>query len=154
MTALDLPEATATKEIQLATFQCGELLVGINLDDVQEITRESGFTDVPESPQYIRGVINLRGEVITMVDLRVILNQPHGADHAATHNVFVRSDDEVIGLATDGVSDIVTLSEETIDPTPATLKETDTPIFRGVHTTSDNKFIVILDLTNVLAHAS
>lgn len=140
-----------TENIQLITFRCGSLLIGLELTDVQEINRINRLAEVPDAPLGVRGVINLRGEVVTMIDLRVVLHQSDDFETASHHNVFVRSEGEVIGLVTDGVSDIVTIAKDTIDAPPSNLKGIEVILFKGVHTMADGELMVVLDLTQLLA---
>lgn len=150
---MNQPAVVSSEEIHVATFHCGEMLVGLDLADVQEINRHRNFAEVPEAPPQICGVLNLRGDVITMLDLRVVLKQRVDPERR-THNVFVRHGEEVLGLVTDGVSDIVSIGEHEIDATPANVKGIDQSYFRGVHTTHGSELVVILDLNQVLGDAN
>ncbi len=74
-----------TTDLQLVTFRCGELLLGLNIEEVQEINRHIRVTTVPDSPDYVRGAINLRGDLATVIDLRAILGlaqPPRHPSHA------------------------------------------------------------------------
>lgn len=146
----DERNGSTAETVQLVTFHCGRLLVGLDLSDVQEINRRNNVEEVPEAPAQICGVTNLRGEVITMIDLRVALQQPESDEDTTTHNVFVRDQHEVIGLVTDGVSDILAIPVKDIDASPANVKGTDASCFRGVHTTEDGEILVVLDLKQLL----
>lgn len=142
---------TETSSLQVVAFRCGELLVGLELTDVQEINRIDTIAAVPEAPPHVGGVINLRGEVVTMIDLRIVLNQrTSDQDEADLHNVFVRSEGEVIGLITDGVSDIFAIRRNAIDVTPSNVNGAETAMIRGVHTRPSGELMVILDLPQVL----
>lgn len=151
MNQLTLQKLCDDNSAQLVTFRCGDLLVGLELTDVQEINRIDRFAEVPEAPPHVRGVINLRGEVVTMIDLRVVLHQATNESGTTQHNVFVRNGNEVIGLITDGVSDILTIERDSIDPTPANVNGTDAEKLNGVHTLDTGELMVILDLEQVLS---
>lgn len=141
--------------IQLVSFVCGEVLAGLDLADVQEINRIDNIAVVPESPGHISGVINLRGEVITMIDLNELLDPRSGDDpffveRPSRHNVFVRHQGEVIGLVTDGVSDIVQIETSSIEPPPANIRDSQSGFFRGVYPTVNDDLMMILDLSEIL----
>lgn len=146
-------DAVSSNTKHLVTLRCGQLLVAINLADVQEINRQNSFCEVPEASRYVRGVMNLRGEVITMIDLRAALQQETNAE-TRTHNIFVRSREEVIGLVTDGVSDIVQIPDSKILPPPTNVKGVDQSSFRGVYTGDNDELVLILDLEQVLSRIS
>lgn len=143
--------ATVSTETQYVTFNCGELLIGLALTDVQEINRQANLGEVPEAPPRIKGVLNLRGDVITMIDLPYILRQTSKNDRRP-HNVFVRRDEEIIGLVTDGVADILSLADTEIDVPPTNIKGLDGALFKGVHSTSNNRLVLILDLAHMFSH--
>lgn len=140
-----------TDSLHFVTFRCGEYMVGLELTDVQEINRIDQLDEVPESPSQVRGVTNLRGEVVTMIDLRVVLHQPKFSSDIRRHNIFVHSEGEVIGLVTDGVSDILAIERNSIDPLPSNIKGTEAVLLSGVHTLESGESMVILDLTQVLS---
>lgn len=141
---------SVSKDIQYLTFHCGELLIGLELTDVQEINRQGDLRDVPETPPRIKGVLNLRGDVITMIDLQIIMRQTNETSRRP-YNVFVRRDDEIVGLVTDGVSDILSLSDSAIDPPPTNINGLDGTLFKGVHSTTDNRLVLILDLAQLFS---
>lgn len=148
MTTITQPSA-ATGSLQLATFYLGDLLLGIDIGNIQEITRMSVITPVPHAPPLVRGVINLRGEVVTIVDLRRVLSlgDPTGAGTA--RNVIIQFEGELIGLMVDRVSDIVTLDPDEVTAPPANVSGVEGRFFTGVVTT-DSDIIVFLDLNEVL----
>lgn len=138
-------------EIQVISFRAGSLLIGLELTDVQEINRLCDFASVPNSPKGVRGVINLRGEVVTMIDLPVVLNQRTSVGaNAKLHNVFVRYESELIGLITNGVSDTLAIHRDSVDPLPSNLDVDEANLFTGVHRLPDGRLMVILDLNQLL----
>jgi purine-binding chemotaxis protein CheW len=142
---------SATSELQLATFYVGELLLGVDLNAVQEINRHVNVTPVPGSPEVVRGVINLRGDVATVIDLRCLLGMGEAEMTRDSRNLITRSQDEMIGLWVDRISDIVSIGIHEMDPPPGNVAGVDGRFFRGVYTTED-KIIVILDLEETLAN--
>ena len=138
-------------DIQLATFQVGDLLLGMPIEGVQEINRNLETTAVPHSPDHIRGVINLRGEVATVIDLRRVLGLPPAEVDARSRNLIVRDGDESVGLWVDKISDIITVPGDSIIPPPANVSGVAGKYFSGVYRTKQD-IVVILDITAVLAH--
>lgn len=149
-TTLTKETALQTGEQQFATFYVGDLLLGIDICKVQEINRQLDVTPVPNSPEYVRGVINLRGEVATVIDLRTILGLPAGEETRNTRNLIVHSQGEAIGLWVDKISDILTIHEDEITPAPANIEGVDGRFLTGVHTI-ETDIVVLLDVEQVLA---
>ena len=135
---------------QTATFYVDDLLIGIPIDRVQEINRHMEITHVPHAPDAVRGVINLRGEVVTVLDLRTALGIPECEVTRSTRNVIVQSGDQAVGLQVDRVSDIVSIPLHEIEPPPANLNGVDGRFFRGVYPTPQG-IIVLLDVDEALA---
>ncbi len=141
---------TSTSELQLATFYVGDLLLGVDLNSVQEINRHVDVTPVPGSPEVVRGVINLRGDVATVIDLRCLLGMGEAEVTRNSRNLITRSQGEMIGLWVDQIADIVSIRKSEMDPAPANVAGVDGRYFQGVYTTED-RIIVILDLEEALA---
>jgi purine-binding chemotaxis protein CheW len=117
---------------QLATFTIGELLVGIDIQSIQEINRQVETTPVPHSPAAVRGVVNLRGDVVTVMDLRVILDLEPIQVSSSTRTIIVRHNNERTGLLVDAVADVVTIDGSDILPCPANVNGIAGRFFRGV----------------------
>ncbi len=146
--------ATATRakhvELQLATFYVGDLLLALPIDYVQEINRNLDLTEVPHAPEHVRGVINLRGDVATVIDLRRILGFSPAEVTPQSRNLIVRSSDESIGLWVDQIADIISVSSEEIGPAPANVSGVEGRFFKGVYRT-ESEIVVLLDTGEVLS---
>ncbi len=142
---------TSSNEVQLATFQVGDLLLGIPIECVQEINRNLETTAIPHSPDHIRGVINLRGDVATVISLRRVLGLPSAEVSSESRNVIVREFRDSVGLCVDRISDIITIPRASIIPPPANLSGVAAKYFVGVHSTEQD-IVVILDISAVLTH--
>jgi purine-binding chemotaxis protein CheW len=142
-----------TAELQFATFYVGHMLLGVDIRVVQEINRQSEITQVPHAPDYVRGVINLRGDVATVVDLRRILGLPASEASRQTRNLIVHHQGEAIGLLVDRISDILTLSDDQINPPPTNVDGVDRRLMSGV-CTLDSAIVVLLDIDEVLADSA
>ncbi len=109
--------------LQVLGFQIGECHYAINVNEVQEIIGEVESTCVPTSDETVRGLINLRGEVVTSIDLRSLLGLPeHNGDHV---NIIVRVNDSVYSLAVDNVLDVIDVDKLNYHPIPETLSDND-----------------------------
>ena len=100
------PDATASDQTQLATFYVADMCLALDIGLIQEIIRDVKITRVPHAPPQVRGVINLRGEVTTVIDLRPVLGLPPAAASRQPQTLIVRSQGESIGLIVDRVGDI------------------------------------------------
>ena len=121
----------SAKTDQIATFYVGELLLGLDIDGVQEINRLLEITPVAHAADCVCGVINLRGDVVTVLDLRTILQLPATEIGPNTRNVIIRSQDESIGLLVDQVADILAIPQDEISPPPANVSGVDGRFFSG-----------------------
>lgn len=150
MTAtLTKPAAHTATERQLITFYVGEMLVGLDITAVKEINRNLDVSTVPHAHRNLRGVINLRGEVVTVLDLRGVLELPAGAIGRHSRNVIVRWRSEHVGLLVDRISDVVNVPVAEIEPPPANLQGIDGKYINGVFTMPD-QLLVLLNLPEVL----
>ena len=139
----------ARAELQLITFYVDELFLGVDINRVKEINRHVDVTPTPHAPEYVRGVVNLRGEVVTVVDLRCVLRLPVAEVTRQNRNVVVNSDTEAVGLLVDRVADVVTAVCEDIEPSPSNVGGVEGSFFKGVYRL-DSELLVILDVDKVL----
>lgn len=130
-------------DLQLVTFRCGELLLGLNIEEVQEINRHIRVTTVPDSPDYVRGAINLRGDLATVIDLRAILGLGSATPTSKSRNVMVQHHGENVGLLVDSVGDILRVPRHAIEAPPANLHGTDGRLFEGVFDTPQGIVLVL-----------
>jgi purine-binding chemotaxis protein CheW len=145
------PPATSTStELQFATFWLGDLLLGIDIRCIRGINRVGTLTLVPEAPPMVAGVVNLRGDVVTVVDLRTILELPVAAITPKTRLLIVQSEAESIGLLVDRVADVVTVSTGDAEPLPANLSGTASHYFTHVFRVGAD-LLVALDVAAALA---
>jgi purine-binding chemotaxis protein CheW len=108
-------------EKRYASSRVGDLLVGVAVDAVEEVTAGAELTPVPLAPPVVRGLVNLRGRIVTAIDLRRSL---HLVDRPADQrpiNVILRTDGGSIGLLVDAVGDVLDVDEDDCEPPPETL---------------------------------
>jgi purine-binding chemotaxis protein CheW len=103
------------------TFWVGDLFFGVDVEQVQEVLRYQEMTVVPQAPESVRGLINLRGQIVTAVDLRCRLGLPAREDDALPMNVIVRSRGEVVSLLVDDIGDVMEAGDRVPEPVPANL---------------------------------
>ena len=134
---------------EYVTFYVNNILMGVDIQSVQEINRFMQFTDVPRSSDFVKGVINLRGQVITVLDIKVILGLEQGVQDDNSRNLILNTNSETIGLLIDNVSDVVSAKKSEIDNTPANVGSGNERFFQGIYKMSD-KLLVILDVNELL----
>ncbi len=142
--------ATSGEERQLVVFQLGAELYGVDIARVHEIIRLQTITRVPRAPSFVEGVINLRGKVIPVVDLRRRFGLPL-ADHTrATRTVVVEIGDQVVGIIVDSVSEVLRVSTATIEPPSPVVAGIDSEYLQGIAKLPE-RLVILLDLDRVLA---
>ncbi len=124
---------SAAVPVQFATFYVNGLLFGIDVMQVQEIIRYQEMTPVPHASPMIEGLINLRGQIITAIDLRRRLGMPPRENGRLPMNVVVRSDEEVVSLLVDEIGDVLEVSQSQFETTPETLEEGSRELVEGVY---------------------
>ena len=142
--------ATSADKVEFVTFYVGNILIGADIRQVEEINRHVDVTAVPHAPDYVRGVINLRGAVVTVVDLRTILGLLATELTKQTRTVVVRSKGEQIGMLVDRIADVVKARTDEIDRPPANIGGAEGRFFKGVYKL-DAELLIILDIDAALA---
>jgi purine-binding chemotaxis protein CheW len=128
---------------QFCTFYLGKLLFGVELKGVQEVIRSLDVTKVPLAPGVVSGLINLRGQIVTAVDLRRLLELEPRAAGVRAMNVVVRTDDGAVSLLVDEIGDVVEVEESTFERPPETLRGTVRTMITGVHKLNDRLLLVL-----------
>jgi purine-binding chemotaxis protein CheW len=151
MSALTETKSVKTAgEVEFVTFHVGDLLIGVDIHQVEEINRLIDITPVPHAPRYVCGAVNLRGEVVTVVDLREILGLEKVEITQRTRTVVVNSKGEQIGLLVDRIADVIRVLPDEIDSPPANVGGIDGRFFKGVYKL-ENELLVILEVDTVLS---
>ena len=129
---------------QFCTFFLDGLFFGVEVQKVQEVIRYQGMTEVPLAPPVIGGLINLRGQIVTAIDLRKrLLLQPR-PETDLPMNVVVRSADGAVSLLVDEIGDVVEVEEANYEATPDTLQGIGHELLRGVYKLKD-RLLLLLD---------
>ncbi len=135
--------------IELSTFLVGDALCGMNILTIQEINKLIDMTTVPQAPSYVLGILNLRGQIITSIDLGKKLGLGETDMSEDPRNIIVNSKGEHIGLMVRKISDVVQADKEKFEPPPSNMGGIQGEFFTGVYKT-DTKLIGILDVEKVL----
>ena len=143
--------ATTTQDatMELATFYVGKALCGIDILNIQEINKHFEVTTVPQAADYIVGVLNLRGRIVTVLDLGKKLGLSEIKKTKSNRNIIIRSQDELIGLMVDSISDVVIADRGSIEHSPSNISGVKGKYFKGVLKT-ETSLIGILDVEEVL----
>jgi purine-binding chemotaxis protein CheW len=135
--------------VELASFYVGEALCGMDILKVQEINKLIEMTRVPQAPDYVLGILNLRGEIVTIIDLGKKLGLKSTEMSDKTRNIIVNSNGEHIGLMVEQISDVIPAEWEKVESPPANIGGVQGKYFTGVFKT-ENRLIGILDVEKVL----
>ena len=128
---------------QYCTFWVDGLLFGVAVRDVQEVLRYQEMTVVPRAPRCVQGLINLRGQIVTALDLRTRLGLPARPEGELPMNVVLRSRDEVVSLLVDDIGDVIDTSGHALEPAPVTLPEQVRGVLHGVLPMTTSILLVI-----------
>lgn len=135
--------------LQLVTFSIDEEEFGVNILKVQEIIRIMEITRVPRSPEFVEGVINLRGRVIPIVDLRRRFGLAAIAHDKDTRIIIIELNSLVVGFIVDAVSEVLRIPADTVEPTPPVAAGVDSEYISGVGKLQD-RLLILLDLDKLL----
>ncbi|PAW85462.1 MAG: chemotaxis protein CheW [Pedosphaera sp. Tous-C6FEB] len=130
---------------QFCTFFLGDLLLGVEVLKIQEVIRFQAMTKVPLAPPTVRGLINLRGQIVLAVDLRQRLELPPAAGEAEPMNIVVRDGESAVSLLVDDIGDVLELSADRFEPPPDTLTGVARELVRGVFQLKD-RLLLVLDI--------
>ena len=129
---------------QFCTFYLDELLFGIDVLKVQEIILPQEMTEVPLATQSVRGLINLRGQVVTAIDLRKWLDFEPAANGKDAMNVVIRAEDDILSFLVDDIGDVVEPDDSTFERSPETLSENIRELINGVYKLK-NQLLLVMD---------
>ena len=136
--------------LQWVTFHLEEETYGINVMQVQEVLRYSEIAPVPGAPAYVLGIINLRGNVVTVIDTRTRfgLNSAEVTDNSRI--VIIEAEKQVIGILVDSVAEVVYLRSSEIDSAPNIGTEESAKFIQGV-SNRDGELLILVDLNKLLS---
>ncbi|MDC1347345.1 chemotaxis protein CheW [Glaciecola sp.] len=135
--------------LQWVTYRLGDETYGINVMQVQEVLRHTEIAPVPGAPEYVIGIINLRGNVVTVIDTRARFGLPKGEITDNTRIVIIEADEHVVGIMVDSVAEVVYLKSSEIDSAPNVGTEESTKFIQGV-SNRDDELLILVDLNRML----
>ncbi|MFC3025535.1 chemotaxis protein CheW [Vibrio zhugei] len=135
--------------LQWVTFQLEEETYGINVMQVREVLRYTEIAPVPGAPDYVIGIINLRGNVVTVIDTRARFGLMTGEVTDNTRIIVIESEQQVIGILVDSVAEVVYLRSSEIDTTPSVGTDESAKFIQGV-SNRDGKLLILVDLNKLL----
>ncbi len=144
-------QATETKQgsgdelLQLVSFNIGDEEFGVDILQVQEINRMLEVTRVPNAPEYVDGVINLRGKVIPIIDLRRRFGMPRKEHDKHTRIVVVELNGKVVGFVVDAVREVLRIPRNVTEPPPSIAGSTNEEYITGVGKLED-RLLILLDI--------
>lgn len=148
-----MSDPTITKQenelLQLVTFGIGEEEFGIDILKVQEIIRTMAITKVPNSPPYVEGVINLRGKVIPVIDLRSRFNMECKPHDGQTRIIVLEIHKMIVGFVVDEVSEVLRIQSNTVEPPPPVVSGIESEYIKGVGKL-DDRLLILLDLDKLI----
>lgn len=136
-------------EVQLVVFKLGREEYGVSILQVQEIKRNTEITRVPHSPDYIKGVMNLRGSVLPVIDLKKRLNLPPQDHTDDTRIIIIKVEDINVGMIVDAVSEVTAIDQNSIEPPQAVVGGIAADYLSGVGKL-ENRLIILLNTDAII----
>ena len=138
------------KSQEIAVFKVKNILCGLEITQVQEINKHINITKVYGAPDYVRGIMNLRGRIVTVIDMRTKFGLEALDINEDMRIVVVRSGDESIGLLVDSVDDVIEADVDDVEAPPSNVKGVSSEFFEGV-LKLENNLLMILDTNKIIA---
>jgi purine-binding chemotaxis protein CheW len=132
-----------TSTCQFCTFLLGDFYMGIDVRKVQEVLRYQQMTRVPLVPGVVRGLINLRGQIVMAIELRRRLQLPDRPDDQLPTNVIVRTGEGAVSFLVDELCDVLEIDGSTLEPPPDTLDGIARELIVGVHMLDDRMLLIL-----------
>lgn len=142
--------STATKALEFLSFTLGQEEYGIDIQKVQELRGYDTVTRIANAPEHIKGVVNLRGIIVPIVDMRIKFNLGTPSYDQFTVVIILNIASRVMGMVVDSVSDVITLTPEQIKPAPAMGSALDTAYLIGLGTL-DDRMLILVDLEKLMS---
>ena len=140
----------AETTLQLCSFQLADALFGLDTMQVQEIIKVPEITKVYQAPEEIIGIINLRGKIVTIIDLAIKLDLPTEVETKNRRIIIVESQNEPFGLMVDHINDVIHIDGDELGPAPANVRITQGRFITGVFR-NEEQLIAILNLEEIVS---
>ncbi len=140
---------STTNELQMVVFDLASEYYGVDISDVREIIRMQNITRVPGTPDYMEGVLNLRGKIAPVVDLRKRLNLKVTEQTKESRIVVIDINNKDVGVIVDGVTEVLRIPESSVEPPSQMLTNGDRVHLKGIAKLQD-KLVILLDMDSIL----
>lgn len=147
---VDNDRKTSREEMQMLTFSLDNVFYGVNVHQVREVKNFEGVTPVPYAPSYVKGVTNLRGEVLPVIDLRKRFGINEQKENESTGIMIIVQDKHPIGVMVDSVQEVLTLPKDDIETNPDSLIVDKNESVLGV-AKHEKDLIILLDLMKIVS---
>lgn len=148
-----MAESMMSNELQVVVFKLAREEYGVSILQVQEIKRMTDITRVPHAPDFITGVINLRGSVLPVIDLKKRLDLPAGEYTDSTRIIIVKVEEIAVGMIVDAVMEVTTLNTDSIEPPQTVVNGVNAQYLEGVGKL-DDRLLILLNLETIIGVAS
>ncbi len=146
----DIDKQLRGDELQLVVFNIGDEEFGVEIMNVQEIIRMTNITKIPQAPNYVRGIINLRGRIVIVINLNDIMGMDGKESDQNTRIIVAEMGDTVVGFIVDSVTEVLRLPEINVEPAPAIIaNKINTEYVSGVGKI-DERLLILLNLHKIL----
>jgi purine-binding chemotaxis protein CheW len=142
--------ASTTKALEFLAFTLGQEEYGIDIQKVQELRGYDTVTRIANAPEYIKGVVNLRGIIVPIIDMRIKFNLGTPTYDQFTVVIILTIGSRVMGMVVDSVSDVITLSPEQVKPAPEMGSVLDTDYLIGLGTI-DERMLILVDIERLMS---
>lgn len=126
------------------TFFFSDFMFALPVKDVMEIKKSFSITPVPLSPYYVEGIINLRGEIITVIHLAKRIGIKYDENRGKYYHIIIKTSEGPVSLLVEGIGDVISISEKDIEPVPSHIEGIDTKYIKNISKLPD-KLLIILD---------
>lgn len=137
--------------MQLCTFTLADHFFGVDVERVQEVIRQQEMTRIPLANQEIRGLINLRGQIVTAVDLRMLLELGEFSPGDEPMNIIIRDEDSAVSLQVDEIGDVLEVKDADFERPPETLKGAARKLIKGAYKL-EGHLLLELDADKAVSH--
>ncbi|MFA6596733.1 MAG: chemotaxis protein CheW [Ignavibacteriaceae bacterium] len=150
MTSFDEQKKETMELLQLVSFFIGDEEFGVDILYVQEINRMSQVTKVPNAPDFVNGVINLRGRVIPVIDLRLKFGMPKKEPDKNTRIIVMEVSGKTVGFIVDSVNEVLRISKDVTEPPPELAMGINSEYIKSVGKLED-RLLILIDLEKILS---
>lgn len=148
----DIKKQTGIGEVQVVVFSLANEEFGVEIDQIKEINRMTEVTQLPKAPDFIEGIINLRGRVVIVMDLAKRLDLPVKEPDEKSRIIMVEAGEIIVGMIVDSVSEALRFTTDKFEKTPKFFKsQVNAEFLRGIAKLSEKRLLLILDLFKVLS---